>query len=235
MGTAEEVIRSAEGSCDSLPRIVYLHGFASSPASKKACFFRERFAQLGIELEIPDLAERNFERLTITGQLAVIERVTKRVPQGERVSLIGSSLGGYLAALYASRHPEIEKLVLMAPAFCFARRWSEALGPERVEEWKRSGWLPVFHYGEGETRRLGYQLAEDGLLYPDFPNFTQRALIFHGSHDTSVPPELSEQFATRHANVHLEIFDSDHELVNVLEPMWERTREFLISRETTAC
>ena len=46
----------------------------------------------------------------------------------------------------------------------------------------------------GAARTL-MQLAEDGLLYPEFPNFTQPALIFHGSQDTSAPPELSEQFA----------------------------------------
>lgn len=222
MGTIKEV----SGSERTPARIVYLHGFASSPESKKARFFRERFAQLGIDVAIPDLAEGDFEHLTITGQLSVIHRAI----DGQRVALMGSSLGGYLAALYASTHPEIEKLVLMAPAFCFAQRWSEELGPDRVAQWKRTGSISVFHYGHGADSRLGYQLAEDGLLYPEFPNFTQPALIFHGSHDTSVPAELSRQFAAGHPNVHLEILDSDHELLNVLEPMWERAREFLIGQ-----
>jgi uncharacterized protein len=209
-----------------MTRLLYLHGFASSPASKKAQFFRERFAQFGIDLEIPDLAEGNFEHLTISGQLAVIEGIA----QGGPVSLIGSSLGGYLAALYAARHPQVDKLVLMAPAFCFPRSYADSLGPDRLEEWKRAGWLPVFHYGDGGMRRLGYQLVEDGLNYPDFPSFAQPALIFHGSHDSSVPPKLSQEFAGKHANVHLEMFDSDHELINVLEPMWERIMKFLAVR-----
>jgi predicted esterase YcpF (UPF0227 family) len=36
--------------------LVYLHGFASGPASTKAQFFRTRFAERGVELAIPDLA-----------------------------------------------------------------------------------------------------------------------------------------------------------------------------------
>src|SRR5262245_6001995 len=104
-----------------MSRIVYLHGFASSPGSKKAQFFRRKFPELGIGLEIPALDEGNFQGLTISGQLALIERAAA----GEPLTLIGSSMGGYLAALYAARHAEVEKLILMAPAFCFLQRWPE--------------------------------------------------------------------------------------------------------------
>lgn len=102
-----------------MSRVIYLHGFASGPSSKKARFFAERFAQLGIGLEIPDLAENDFEHLTISGQLRVIERLSR----GESTTLIGSSMGGYVSALYAARHAEVEKLVLLAPAFAFLKRW----------------------------------------------------------------------------------------------------------------
>src|SRR5260370_18169591 len=156
-----------------MSRIIYLHGFASGPSSSKAGFFQDRFAQLGIGLEIPDLAEGNFEHLTITGQLNVIERIAA----GDPVSLIGWSMGGYLAALYAARHPEVEKLVLLAPAFSFPTRWPEELGEGKMEEWRRTGMLPVFHYGEGLTMNLGYQLIEDGRNYEAYHEAKQLALI----------------------------------------------------------
>lgn len=206
-----------------MPTFLYLHGFASGPGSKKARYFRDRLAQHGIELQIPDLADGDFEHLTITGQLNVIERTAN----GRAIALIGSSLGGYLAALYASRHAAVERLVLMAPAFSFARRWAEALGPERFGDWQRSGSMPVFHYNDGRTRQLGYQLAEDAARYPDFPGFTQPALIFHGSGDNVVPSFLSEQFAQEHANARVRILDSDHELIDVLELIWQETAQFL--------
>jgi len=204
-------------------RVVYLHGFASGPGSKKARFFRERFAELGIGLEVPDLAEGNFRALTLTGQLRVIERVSR----GEPVTLMGSSLGGYLAALYAARHPEVERLVLMAPAFCFLKRWSSSVGADAMERWRTSGWMEVFHYGAGGRVPLGYQLIEDAARYEDYPGVIQPALIFHGKNDASVPSEYSVAFAEKHANVKLHLMDSDHELLNVLDDMWMETRAFL--------
>jgi pimeloyl-ACP methyl ester carboxylesterase len=206
-----------------LSRIVYLHGFASGPASKKARFFRERFAQLGIGLEIPDLAEGNFAGLTLTGQLKVIDRACR----GEPVTLIGSSMGGYLAALYAARNPHVERLVLMAPAFCFLRRWTETLGPAAMERWRETGSLDIFHYGEGRNVPLGYQLIEDANQYEDYPIIRQPALIFHGKHDTAVPPEYSIEFASRHDGTQLHLLESDHELLNALDDMWIETEKFL--------
>ena len=203
--------------------LLYLHGFASGPGSKKARYFHDRWAEQGIDLKVPDLAGGDFEHLTITGQIEVIERAAENGP----VSLIGSSLGGYLAALYASRHPEVQRLVLMAPAFSFASRWADSLGPDRVTAWQRTGSMPVFHYSDGRTRQLGYQLAEDVAQYPDFPSFTQPALIFHGSRDTVVPSFLSERFAGEHRNARVRILDSDHELIDVLDAMWLEMRQFL--------
>jgi pimeloyl-ACP methyl ester carboxylesterase len=211
-------------------RIVYLHGFASGPTSKKAQFFRERFAQLGIGLEIPDLADGNFERLTITGQLGVIERASR----GEPVTLIGSSMGGYLAALFASRHSQVEKLMLMAPAFCFSKRWPQTLGQGAMEEWRRSGVLKVFHYGQGRTVELGYQLIEDGGQYEDYPQVRSPTLIFHGMNDTVVPADLSIEFARKYPQTQLHLMKSDHELLNVLDEMWIETERFLFEDHRNA-
>jgi pimeloyl-ACP methyl ester carboxylesterase len=208
-------------------RLVYLHGFASGPTSKKAQFFRSRFAQLGMGLEIPDLADGNFERLTISGQLEVIERALR----GEPALLIGSSMGGYLAALFAARHPEVQKLVLMAPAFCFATRWPLTLGEAAMQEWERRGALQVFHYGQARTVELGYQLIEDGRQYEDYPLVRQPVLLFHGKNDTVVPADLSVQFAGLHPQAQLHLMNSDHELLNVLDQMWMETEKFLFGNQ----
>ena len=209
-----------------MSRFIYLHGFASSPGSRKARFFEDRFRELGIGLEIPDLAEGDFRNLTLTAQLKVMERVARDEP----VSLIGSSMGGYLAALYAARHPEVKKLVLMAPAFSFASRWPETLGAQAMEQWKRTNALEVFHYSEGRVVELGYQLIEDARRYEAYPDFKQPVLIFQGRNDTVVPPEYAVRFAERHANATLRLVESDHDLVNVLDDMWRETEKFFILR-----
>src|SRR5262245_17262773 len=187
--------------------LIYLHGFASGPMSSKAQFFRRRFEKLGVELHIPDLSEGDFEGLTISGQLRVIERIAI----SDDVRLMGSSMGGYLAALYAARHPDVSRVVLMAPAFGFARRWPQTLGDAKVAEWRRTGWLPVYHYGDRAERRVGYRLLEDAERYEDYPDVSQPALLFHGRNDDVVPVEYSEEFAEHRPGVKLRVMESGHE------------------------
>ena len=207
-------------------KLIYLHGFASGPMSSKAQFFRRRFADLGVDMQIPDLAEGNFEGLTISGQLRVIERVA----DGEDVWLMGSSMGGYLAALYAARHPQVTQLILLAPAFGFAKRWPLRLGGDKVAEWRRTGWLPVYHYSEKRESRVGYALLEDGAQYEAYPDVSQPVLIFHGREDDVVPVEYSREFAALHPQAALREMDSGHDLLNVLEEMWAEIRSLIPAR-----
>jgi pimeloyl-ACP methyl ester carboxylesterase len=208
-------------------RIIYLHGFASSPASSKARFFAQYLRDRGAIVDIPDLAAGDFENLTLTSQLDVIERAAAGQPVSRPVSLIGSSMGGYLAALYAQRHPEVARLVLLAPAFCFARRWAERLGAKALAEWRDTGTMNVFHYGDNCTRKLAYTLLEDARQFPDYPDVRQPAMIFHGEHDDIVPPQFSVEFAAAHPNASFEILDSGHELINVLDYMAPKVAGFL--------
>jgi pimeloyl-ACP methyl ester carboxylesterase len=209
-----------------MTRLVYLHGFASSPQSSKAQFFFAKFQALGQNLEIPQLDQGDFTRLTITGQLRVIEQT---VGSGQApVILMGSSLGGYLAALYASRNPQaVEKLVLMAPAFQFPSRLRARFSPQDLAAWKKRGSTAVFHYGYKKDVDLGYQFVEDAQLYEEEPDAPQPALLFHGLRDKDVPPAVSQAYAARRPHRTLRLFDSGHELTDVLEPMWLSTISFL--------
>jgi len=210
-----------------ITRYVYLHGFASSPQSSKAQFFRKRFAEKGITLEIPRLDGGDFTHLTITGQLQIVDAaVAGHIDQPSAV-LIGSSMGGYLAALYAARHANIQKLVLLAPAFQFPSRWRERYSPEELARWQREGTVPVFHYGFHREVPLDYQLMVDSRNYEDEPEFAQPALVLHGSRDEVVPASISTGYAARHPNVILRLFDSGHELTDVLEDLWKETAAFL--------
>ena len=203
--------------------IVYLHGFASGPSSSKAQHFRAALTAAGAAVDVPDLTAGEFERLTISGQLSTLEQVACDRP----VRLVGSSMGGYLAALFAARRPSVERLVLLAPAFSFARRWPEKLGAAEMDRWRKTDLLEVFHYAEGRNRVLRYGLMEDAARYEDFPEFRQPALIFHGRRDDIVPVEYSQAFAAGRSNVTLEVVDSGHDLLDVLEAIVPRAVAFL--------
>jgi uncharacterized protein len=205
-------------------RILYLHGFASSPASRKARFFTEKLRERDVQVDVPDLAAGDFPHLTISRQLNVLERGL--ASQAE--VLIGSSLGGYLAALYASRHPGIERLVLLAPAFDFYGLWRQELGPERMASWEQKGWMPVFHYAEGREVPLSFEFMEDACRFDPFPAFAQPALVFHGNQDPVVPIESSVRFTEAHPNARLIRLDSGHELTDVLDTIWRQSELFLM-------
>jgi pimeloyl-ACP methyl ester carboxylesterase len=204
--------------------VLYLHGFASGSQSSKGLFFEQRFAAQGIEVDLPDLSGGDFEHLTLTSQLEVIDhRVAARAP----AVVIGSSLGGYLAALYAARHPgAFRAVVLLAPGFGFARRWPQSLGEEALQLWRERGWLEVYHYGLNRPCRLGYELVEDGLRYEDYPEMQDPALVIQGTRDETVDPRYSQEFAKGRPNVTLHLLDSDHQLLDSLDRIWELIQSF---------
>jgi uncharacterized protein len=205
--------------------ILYLHGFASSPQSRKALFFKEKLGSQGIRVDVPDLAEGDFEHLSICRQIKFIEQLVGN----EAVTLIGSSLGGYLAALYAARRPEIERVILLAPAFGFHRLWVAALGPERLASWRREGTMNVFHYGEGREMPLAYKFIEEAESLDPFPRIMQPVLIFHGDRDPVVPVEQSLEFLQTNPHAKLVRFgESGHELTDVLENIWRDAEDFLL-------
>ncbi len=60
--------------------VVYLHGFASSPQSRKAQFFGQKFRESGVAFQAPELDEGAFEKFTIPGPLKVLDRTVSVVP-----------------------------------------------------------------------------------------------------------------------------------------------------------
>ena len=82
--------------------VFYLHGFASSAASTKAAFLAGRLAERGITLQTPDFNEPDFSTLTITRMIDQTITAIAALPP-DRVVLIGSSLGAFVAIHVAAR------------------------------------------------------------------------------------------------------------------------------------
>jgi uncharacterized protein len=219
------VSRLTSGGALAAPRYVYLHGFASGPGSTKARMFRERMAAAGIELAVPALDGGDFTGLTITGQLGVIRREVERAP-GRPLRLIGSSMGAYLAALFAASEPRVESLVLMAPAFDMQAGWRARYGDAKLAEWRRLGALPTVHYGLGGEQPIGYGLYEDMGRHDPRPRLSVPALVFMGRRDDVVDPATVEAWARANPSARLMWLDSGHELTDQLETIWSRAAEF---------
>ncbi len=230
--------------------ILYLHGFASGPGSAKGRALEERFAARGVAFHRADLTpgEEGFERSTPLTMLAEAERLASALRPR---ALMGSSLGGYLAAVLASRmasagepaersgavsgagaggpggpHASIERLVLLAPAFRLFERWRSRLSPSEEARWREEG-LEVFHYAGGRKRRLDWAFMEDAATLPAYPDVRVPALCLAGRRDAVVPLEDVERFAARTPTAKLVVLEDGHELLQSVDRIFEEAWAFL--------
>ena len=219
--------------------ILYLHGFGSSARSSKATFFASRLSAAGVELVTPDFNEPDFSTLTVS---RMVDQVTSEMDArpGEPVTLIGSSLGGFVAVQAALQRPDrVTRLILMAPALDLtdpaasadrARdgRGLRSLGDRSLEEWRETNCLNVFHHAYGRVVPLRYDLYEDCLRYDSMnADLRMPILVFQGRHDTAVDPETVERWARARSNVELHMLDDDHQLLSSLEFIWTQSARFL--------
>ncbi|MBI4289901.1 MAG: esterase [Betaproteobacteria bacterium] len=89
--------------------LIYLHGFNSSPESRKAQLLASRMqaSALAAQLACPQLPHRPSRAIAV-----IEEEMAKHA--GETITFIGSSLGGFYATWLAEKHDA--KAVLINPA-----------------------------------------------------------------------------------------------------------------------
>lgn len=210
--------------------IVYLHGFASSPHSGKAAYLGQRFRAQGTEFRAPDLNLPDFSTLTVTRMLDQTRALIAAA--AAPVSLVGSSLGGFVAVHAAAQSPErVNNVVLMAPALDFSKEGLSGPGGADVNDWQRAGSLNVFHFGYGRVMPVHYALYADARQYDTLAvELPMPVLIFQGRRDTAVDPAGVEAWAGRRPGVELHMLDDDHQLTASLPYIWDVTSRFLGSR-----
>lgn len=205
---------------------LYLHGFGSGPRSIKAIYLNNRFAQQGLELNVPDLNQADFFNLTLTRQLQQCEAILAAKPRAW--TILGSSLGGLVAAWLGQRNLNVERLVLLAPAFEFLSHWQQQIGIAKLEQWQRDGSIEVFHYVEDQPLPLSYQFWVDMSQYAEtvLHQTAAATLILHGIADEVIPIEVSRNYAAQSPDCTLIELPSDHGLTDVLPEIWAATQQF---------
>lgn len=204
---------------------IYLHGFASSPHSTKAQYYLNCFKKIGIDLKVPDLNQGDFFHLTLSRQLQQVESLLPSI--STPVTLIGSSFGGLTAAWLANQHPQIKRLILLAPAFQFLSHLLPKISPDQLQQWQRDNQLSVYHYGAKKNLPISYEFVKDLSRYSDqeIHKFVP-TLILHGTHDEVIPIQASQNFAATRPWVELIELDSDHSLANVMPQIWQAICRF---------
>lgn len=205
---------------------IYLHGFASSPLSTKAQYLSQYLARLNLGLNILDLNQNDFYNLTLSRQIEQVKCAlpTLHIP----VTIIGSSFGGLTAAWSGQKYSQVNRLILLAPAFDFYDHLLLGLGETKIQQWQRDKYLLFYHYGKNQELPLDYQFITDLMQYNETP-LTQpvSTLIIHGKQDEVIPIQSSRNYAQDKPWVNLVEVDSDHGLTNVLPEIGQLIEQFL--------
>jgi len=208
--------------------VVYLHGFASSPASSKAIFLKNLLLAHGVEFHCPDLNHPDFSTMTVSRMVKKVQAIIEKLSKGP-VVLCGSSLGAFVALHAADRMSRpIDRMILLAPAFDFGRRAVGDLGEEGMARWKDEGWWTFTHYATEKPQRVHYELFRDAAEYDSFGvDRVVPTLIVQGRYDVVVDPDMVEQFSATRPHVDLVMVDDDHQLGASLACIWDETTRFL--------
>ncbi len=229
---AELSIPKGEGQ---FPLVMFAHGYRTSKNSKKiACIakkFKEKYACCRFDFSGHGESGGEFESLTITRCSEDIEDILAHIRQTPeawskkidttRVILYGSSLGGCVSVIVASRHPEVKAMLLFAPASDYTHRLE--LCRQARKKGNHSISIPFRGIG---TLQIHCTLIEDGAAY-DFYGLAKKiacpVLIFHGDNDDVVPLEHSKRLEQSFPHARLEIlhgvdhtFNDDPELIEKL-------------------
>lgn len=201
-------------------KYLYLHGFASGAGSRKGLAMEACLAGAGVTIERLELNVPSFGEQTVSRALDVVSEAAG--PEG-RVRLMGSSMGGYTAALWASLHPErVDRMVLLCPGFDLVGRWPKLMGEALMKTWEETGWAPL-RDGAGRVVPVHWEMIADMARYPREPVVPCPTLIIHGTEDPTVPVETSRAYAAAHPQVELvEVLDN-HSLMGSLAHIGDET------------
>jgi uncharacterized protein len=223
------MIAMTSSSSNSKLRILYLHGFASGPASTKGLAFERFFGIHGIAIERLDLRRPSLQHLRLS---AILATISAALEGADRAILIGSSLGGLAALRFAERDPRVAAMVLLAPALQLVPRWRARLGEAGWRAWQESGWLDIHDHTTSKPARVDHGFAEDAEALDSagggWPEVLVPALAFHGLRDDVVDIGLSRQLVARSSNVRLIELNDDHQLVDSLPRLLTESFEFLV-------
>lgn len=190
---------------------IYAHEIGCTHS--RAHSYAEHLASHGIAVFAPDFrgggrhcrSDGDTTDMSVMTEVEDLERVVEfmrgnKDVDGERPIIIGASQGGFVAAIYAGRHPEsVPALILLYPAF--------RIGDEMNEMKRAKGGIPdkMDLYGWIIIGSRYFTDVCDYDPYSETINYTGPVLIISGDSDIVVPKSVSEEAAARYADAELHI------------------------------
>ncbi len=125
------------------------------------------------------------------------EAVTTLLADGPPITIVGNSLGGWLAWLVVQEQLAVEELILIAPAFNMMDLRAAQISEERRERWQSTGSMPWDDEPLHREAPIPWHWVEDSqALWRRRFTMPRRVktTILHGLQDTVINPEGSWAF-----------------------------------------
>ncbi len=138
-----------------------------------------------------------------------------------RVTIVGNSLGGWIAWLIARECKQVERLILIAPAFNMMGVRARSISEERQHAWHTAGWMPWDDDPLHKDWPLSWKWVEESeaCWKTTFDRLRHvNTTILHGMQDRVILPVGSKQFVEqllakdRSFPVELDLIPGDHRL-----------------------
>jgi pimeloyl-ACP methyl ester carboxylesterase len=142
-------------------------------------------------------SEGAFTDYTLCDWLDDARCVTKMLADGPPLTLIGSSLGGWLAWILGQEFLQVKQLVLLAPAFNIMGKRAEEISPARRQQWKETGRIPWADDVIHRDFPLSWRWVEESeaLWVKRFDSLRRvPTRIVHGLQDDVILPKGSWEF-----------------------------------------
>ena len=167
-------------------------------------------------------SEGTFTDYTLSDWIADARIVVNHAAKMDRrFTIVGNSLGGWIAWLMAQEFQEIERLILIAPAFNMMGVRARSISEERRHAWHTSGWMPWDDEPAHKDWPLSWKWVEESEAYwkTSFDRLRPvKTTILHGLQDTAILPSGSSEFVEQLLSrdpafpVELQLIPGDHRL-----------------------
>mgnify|MGYP000020567368 FL=1 len=157
-------------------------------------------------------SEGTFPDYTLRDWLDDARRVTKMLTDDAPLTIVGSSLGGWLGWILGQENRQVQQLLLLAPAFNMMKQRAQDIPESRREQWRQTGWMPWDDDALHRDFPLSWQWVEESeaLWAQRFENLRPvPTTILHGLQDDVIAPlgswHMTEQLLSQDPQYPIEL------------------------------
>lgn len=186
-------------------QILFITGFLSKRWGNKSKALAQWCREQGWRFCCYDVrgfgeSEGEFTDYTLADWIADARLVLETLKSGPPVTIVGNSLGGWIAWLMAQEFPVVEELILVAPAFNMMGVRAKQISDERRHAWHTAGWMPWDDEPMHRDYPIAWKWVEESEAHwaTSFDRLRRvKTTILHGLQDSVIQSQGSRQFAER--------------------------------------